>query len=84
MARAAKTAALEYQSIVAPDVRGFALWANRSEAAGVDLLEGSFRLLRSTAESELVGYDFAIVTIDHRRQVTPAVRAAGHVGHVHR
>ena len=48
----------------------------RPEPGETGDLHGSLRLLRATPQSDLVADHFAVVTVDHRRQMRPAVLAA--------
>ena len=66
-----KPPALEDQPVVAAHHRGFAGGPQSSKASDAGLLDGSFGLLRSTPQSELLAHQFPIVTVDHPNQVGP-------------
>ena len=46
--------------------------------------DGPFRLLRPTPQREFVSDHFPIMTIDHDRQMPPAIVPTGNMGGIHR
>src|SRR5262249_10744896 len=71
----AETSALKDESVVAAHNWSRSIWPQRSEALDAGTFECSLGFLRPRAQRELVANDLAIVTVDHRRQMPPAVAA---------
>ena len=74
--------ALKDQPIVAPE-DGRLHWTQRPEALQTRRFDRPFRLLRSTAECKLIPDHFPIVTVDHRREMRPAILPTGNMRHIH-
>lgn len=83
-ARLAESARLEDEPVVGSDYRSQARRAQRAEAFDARRFEGALRLACSQAQSELVANDAAVMAVDDRHQVSPALTAAVDVGDVHR
>ena len=80
----AEAAGREDQAVVAPDDRRRALGPEGTEAGEAGLLEGALGFPGPAPQGELLADDLAVVAVDDRRQVAPAVLAAVDVGEVHR
>src|SRR6516162_1986616 len=68
-----KASALENQAIITTHHRGRAIGTQRTEPRQAGLLERPLGFLGTTAQSELKARDLAVVTINNRGQMTPAV-----------
>src|SRR5690348_16772309 len=77
-----KPATLKDQAIVAPQDRG-GRRSERPKPRQAGGLQGPFGLLGSAAQGELIADQFTIMTIDHRREMSPAIPPAGNVGDIH-
>jgi hypothetical protein len=82
-ARGAKAPALKDQTIIAAHHRGRTIRTQGTEACQAGLLERPLGFLSATAQCELKAHDLAVVTVNHRGEMTPAVSSAGDVGQVH-
>lgn len=58
--------------------------SQRTEPIKARILERTLRFTRATSKRELVAHELAIVTVDHRAEVGPAVPATRYVAHIHR
>jgi len=78
-----KPTALEDQAVVTAQDWG-SRRSERPEPLETRGFDGPFRLLRATPQGKLIADALAIVTINHRREMRPAVLATGDMRHVHR
>ena len=76
-ARRPEPATLKDQPIVTANDRHGALWAQCPESMQARGFQGPFRLFGSAAQGELIANDFAIMAINHRGQMRPAIGATG-------
>ena len=74
-ARRPEPATLKDQPIVTANDRHGALWAQCPESMQARGFQGPFRLFGSAAQGELIANDFAIMAINHRGQMRPAIGA---------
>ena len=78
----AKPPTLEDEAVVAPqDWRSYR--PQRPKPGETGRFDRPFRLFCATPQGELVADHLPIVTVDHRREMRPAVLAAGNMRHVH-
>ena len=76
-------ATLEDQAIVAAENRR-PDGTERPEPREAGCFDRPLSLLCSTAERKLIADDFAIMAVDHRRKMRPAVLPTGDMRHIHR
>src|SRR5271165_440277 len=79
-----KTPALKDQAIVATHHWGGTFRTQSAETSQAGLLEGTLGFLGTATQRELITSHFAVVAIDNRSQMAPAVGTARHMRHVHR
>src|SRR5208337_1157739 len=77
-------AQLNFAQIKAYVIRKFNNKSRKMSERHQGLFERSLRLLGSTSQRKLKAHDLAIMAIDHRRQVSPAITSAGNMSHIHR
>lgn len=83
-ARRPEPATLKDQPIVTAHDRHGALGAQCPESVHARGFQGSFRLVGSAAQGELIASNFAIMAINHRGQMRPAIGATGNMRYIHR
>src|SRR5262249_12701909 len=83
-ARSPEAAALEDESVVAPDHGRRPIGAQRAKTFDAGAFERSFSLVRARPQRQLVANDLAVVAVDDRRPVRPSIVAAVDMRHFHR